>query len=416
MEVVKVEEVDVRLKAKTGQENEEQESCTHGAKQKDTSKYVTEQQSNGDENGCQKMTRDLAGNNGHNSRQRRRGNYHKFTPQEKSNIGQLAVAVGSTRAMRQLQTQNPGLKLAESTVRSFKTFYLKEMAKNKKTVEKRERKQRGKYRTYTAQERATIGKFAFENGNMNALKVLKEDYPGLSESTVRGFKNMFKEELEKRTAGELQDNGGLDKISEVNRSYMDKLNLVTTVKFNEDSETLTDKIIPITSIANEINNLPRKKRKKRARPDRDDPQIKETIIKYLQAIAEKDSNMLNTKAVIAIAKGVIMTENRSLLFEFGGDMVIDKTWATSFLKENSMIFGDRISNTKDIEKNADNLAYILDNESSEMVQGLHESQITIVSYDQSGNENGSSTILVLPRSESDIVIPVQMTLDNSAND
>ena len=307
MEVAKVEEVDMRFDAKTGQENEEQESCTHGAEPKDTSKYVTEQQSNGNENSCQKMTRDLAG---HKSRQRRRGNYHKFTQREKSNIGQLAVAVGSTRAMRQLQTQNPGLKLAESTVRSFKTFYLKEMAKNKKTVEKRERKQRGKYRTYTAQERAAIGKAAFENGNMNALRVLKEDYPGLSESTVRGFKNMFKEELEKCTARELHDNGGLDKVSEVNRSYMDKLNLVTTVKFNEDSETLTDKIIPITSIANEINNLPRKKRKKKAPPARDDPQIKETIFKYLQAIAEKDSNMLNTKAVIAIAKGVIMTENR----------------------------------------------------------------------------------------------------------
>ena len=97
-------------------------------------------------------------------------------------------------------------------------------------------------------------------------------------------------------------------------------------------------------------------------------------------------------------------------------MVIDKTWATSFLKENSMIFGDRISNTKDIGKNANNLGYILDNQNSEMVQGPCESQITIVSYDQSGNENGSSTILVLPRSESDIVIPVQMTLDNSTND
>ena len=61
-------------------------------------------------------------------------------------------------------------------------------------------KQPGKckaYTAFTAEQRATIGKYASEHGNAAAVKKFKADFDGgqLGESTVRLFKKRYIEEL-----------------------------------------------------------------------------------------------------------------------------------------------------------------------------------------------------------------------------
>ena len=63
---------------------------------------------------------------------------------------------------------------------------------------------RGSYRTYTAKQRAEIGKWALENGVQSARrkfsgKALKSE---INESTVRLFRNQYRRELEKRRHGD----------------------------------------------------------------------------------------------------------------------------------------------------------------------------------------------------------------------
>ena len=55
------------------------------------------------------------------------------------------------------------------------------------------------YTAFTAEQRATIGKYASEHGNAGAVKKFKADFEGgqLGESTIRSFKNHYIEELKK---------------------------------------------------------------------------------------------------------------------------------------------------------------------------------------------------------------------------
>ena len=60
---------------------------------------------------------------------------------------------------------------------------------------KRQRVSRGKYTVYSAESRAKIGKYAFENGNKGARVHFKAQFPNLKESTIRNFKKAYKEQL-----------------------------------------------------------------------------------------------------------------------------------------------------------------------------------------------------------------------------
>ena len=57
------------------------------------------------------------------------------------------------------------------------------------------RKERGKYTTYTAEDRAKIGKYALEHGNEKARRRFLAQFPNLKESTVRNFKRAYKDQL-----------------------------------------------------------------------------------------------------------------------------------------------------------------------------------------------------------------------------
>ena len=56
---------------------------------------------------------------------------------------------------------------------------------------------------FTAEQRATIGKYASEHGNPTAVKKFKANIDGgqLGESTVRLFKKRYIEELEQNPSG-----------------------------------------------------------------------------------------------------------------------------------------------------------------------------------------------------------------------
>ena len=53
-------------------------------------------------------------------------------------------------------------------------------------------KTRGRYSHYSAEDRASIGKYALENGNEKARQPILVKFPNLKESTIRNFKKAYK--------------------------------------------------------------------------------------------------------------------------------------------------------------------------------------------------------------------------------
>ena len=57
------------------------------------------------------------------------------------------------------------------------------------------KKKRGIYVVYTPKKRFEIGKYAVENGTLKAVSRYKSRFPSLKESTVRGFKSKYENEI-----------------------------------------------------------------------------------------------------------------------------------------------------------------------------------------------------------------------------
>ena len=55
------------------------------------------------------------------------------------------------------------------------------------TATNKKRRQQGIYTNYTVSNRAKIGKYALENGNLRAINHFSAEFPDLKQSTVRNF-------------------------------------------------------------------------------------------------------------------------------------------------------------------------------------------------------------------------------------
>ena len=75
-------------------------------------------------------------------------------------------------------------------------------------------KRQPNYHKWTKKERYTIGKYAAENGNINAVRKFKPDFPALGKSSVRSFKKKYYEELKYKTKEDLEASQSIPKYSQ----------------------------------------------------------------------------------------------------------------------------------------------------------------------------------------------------------
>ena len=64
-------------------------------------------------------------------------------------------------------------------------------------IAQKKSKRKTSYQKYSAEDRFKIAKYASENGAAAAVRKFKNPYPHMKESTGRGFKSNYEEELKK---------------------------------------------------------------------------------------------------------------------------------------------------------------------------------------------------------------------------
>ena len=128
-----------------------------------------------------------------------------------------------------------------------------------------------------------------------AVHKFSKDDKKLNESTVRGFKNAYREELIKNRA------------------------------------------------ACEDVDIQELQPKKRGRPLLLGDHLDDAVQKYILDVRANDGTF-NTAIVIAGAKGLLKSMNRTMLVEFGGPATLSKGWAKSIL--NRMNFTKRMGTTQ----------------------------------------------------------------------
>lgn len=156
---------------------------------------------------------------------------------------------------------------------------------------------RGPYHKYTPEQRADIGKYAVQHGVVSAKRKysMKLDVD-LNESTVRGFKMAY--------------------LDEVNRKR----------KADEDDISVT--------------KLPTKKR---GRPVLLGAELDTIVQQYIMKLRQNKATV-NTAVVIAGARGILLSLDRSRLSQYGGPATLTESWAKSILKR--MNFTKRRGTTK----------------------------------------------------------------------
>ena len=140
-------------------------------------------------------------------------------------------------------------------------------------------RQKRKYTTtFTAEDRAKIGRYAAENGYLAAQKRFKSDYD-IGESTVRLFKKKYLDAVKGSNAG------GLRSV--------------------------------------EVDALPAAKRGRRVLLG---VELDEAVQSYIKQLHKKGSG-IGSRIVIAGAQGIISVRDRTLLAENGGPLLLTKDWA-----------------------------------------------------------------------------------------
>ena len=149
---------------------------------------------------------------------------------------------------------------------------------------------RGPYLHLTPAQKFQIGKRASERGVTNTIGYYKKNFPNLSlkETSVRRFKDSYRELVKKRTRDDTQD---------------------------------------------ELEELPTKKL---GRPLLLGEEIDRQVKEYLKYLREQGS-AVNTIVAIATAEGVVRSVGANLLAYNGGGIHLTKAWARSLLNRMGMV-------------------------------------------------------------------------------
>ena len=148
-------------------------------------------------------------------------------------------------------------------------------------------RKRKRYTSFTDKDRAMIGKHAAENGNLSAQKRLKSSFPDLGESTVRLFKKKYLEAMKQRTS-------------------------------QGDSS-------PVVS-------LPSKRMGRPLTLGALDPKVQ----RYMRALRQAGAPV-GTSVIIAAAKGIVLSVDRTMRVENGGHIRLTKTWAQSLMHRMGLV-------------------------------------------------------------------------------
>lgn len=141
---------------------------------------------------------------------------------------------------------------------------------------------RGQYKFYTPEMRYNIGKHAAEYGNKSATQKFSTPEKKLSESTVRGMKKKYYEQLNAQKKRKVDD---------------------TNFDDSDNEQVLTPK--------------------KRGRKVMLGEDLDKLVQQYITGI-RKTGGIINTSIVMAAAKGIVTSKNRLLLFENGGHIEITR--------------------------------------------------------------------------------------------
>ena len=158
-------------------------------------------------------------------------------------------------------------------------------------------KKRGKYNKYSPEERTMIGKHAVLYGNLSAKRFFSRRLGvKIGNSTISCIKTAYKEESARKRELEEEDD--------------------------------------------DVIELPEKKRGRRVLLGE---RLDEFVRRYVLQLRER-GGAVNTMVVMAGAKGIVETLDRTRLVENGGDIDLTVTWAKSLLKR--MNFTKRRATTK----------------------------------------------------------------------
>ena len=156
-----------------------------------------------------------------------------------------------------------------------------------------EKVSRGKYNSYTPQQRAKIGKYAAENGPTRAVKHFTATWGiHINESTARRLKSEYLKKL-KEVVSEVKSAGGEE---------------------SKPKETA-------------INSL---EIKRKGRPLLLGADLDAAVQEYIQSL-RMVGGVVNTLVVMAAAEGIVAVRDVSKLVSHGGHTEITKTWARSLL-------------------------------------------------------------------------------------
>lgn len=151
-----------------------------------------------------------------------------------------------------------------------------------------ESRKRKKYGNYSGELRAKIARYAIDHGNTAAARHFSSTLDAkINESTVRGMKSAY------------------EKMRKIN----EKMKIATT-----------------------ITSIPKSPRGRPLKLGDMDTEVCD-YIKNLRVAG----GIVNSRIVIAAAKGIITARDKTQLFEYGGPIFLDKPWAKSILKRLGMV-------------------------------------------------------------------------------